>query len=37
MIYKTQKKKIDLKEIENWAKDENNIEKYKIFVKEITK
>jgi hypothetical protein len=35
MIYKAQKEKINLKEIENWSKEENNIEKYNIFVKKI--
>jgi hypothetical protein len=37
MIYRTQKEKIDLKEIEKWAKDENNLEKYKIFLKKVQK
>ncbi|MBQ3834849.1 MAG: hypothetical protein II816_04975 [Elusimicrobia bacterium] len=37
MIFKAQKNKIDLEEIETWAKQENNIEKFNIFVKEINK
>jgi len=35
MIYNKQKDKINLKEIENWSKEENNIEKYNIFIKKI--
>jgi hypothetical protein len=35
MIYNKQKNKINLKEIENWSKKENNIEKYNIFIKKI--